>query len=82
MQTTRLELYTLPCELPAFYHGDVDVRFLRAMVLNARPVSPTQPWTDYVAWATYSNFGFQYDITHGSMKYANSYSGGPYDLRR
>jgi len=82
VQTMRLELYTLPCELLAFYHGVVDVHFLRAMVLNARPVSPTQTWTDYVAWAAYSNFGFQYDITHGSMKYANRYSGGPYDLRR
>ena len=82
VQTTRLELYSLHATLPAFYHGVIEVGFLRAMVLKARPESSDQTWTDYVANAVFSKFGFQYDIEHGSMKYANGYNGGPFDLRR
>jgi len=44
-ETTRLELYSLTDALPIFYHGAVDVGFLRVMVLPAR-LADGQTWTD------------------------------------
>ena len=79
--TTRLEIYALTDTLPAYYHGVVDVQFLRAMVLPAR-AAPNQSWSEYVIDAAFSKFGFKYDIAHGAMKYAGGAMWGSYDLRR
>ncbi len=79
--TTRLEIYSLTDTLPAYYHGVVDVQFLRAMVLPAR-AAPNQSWSEYVIDAAFSKFGFKYDIAHGAMKYAGGALWGSYDLRR
>ena len=79
--TTRLEIYALTDTLPAYYHGVVDVQFLRAMVLPAR-AAPNQSWSEYVIDAAFSKFGFKYDIAHGAMKYAGGAIWGSYDLRR
>ncbi|KAK0652502.1 hypothetical protein B0T16DRAFT_454864 [Cercophora newfieldiana] len=81
-QITRLEVYSLPGALPAFYHGCVHVKFLRAFVLDARPESPEDTWTSYVTRAAFSKFGFCYDIFYGRPKYAGGGEGGPFDLHR
>ncbi|KAK4158920.1 hypothetical protein QBC43DRAFT_191029, partial [Cladorrhinum sp. PSN259] len=81
-QGVVLEIYTLSSSLPAFYHGVVPVKFLRTLVLPAKPVSSSQPWREWAINALFTNFGFQYNIVDGSMKYAGGYDGGPFDLGR
>ncbi|KAM7192557.1 hypothetical protein V8F20_008766 [Naviculisporaceae sp. PSN 640] len=81
VSTTRLEIYSLADSLPAFYHGVVDVQFLRAMVLPARP-TPSPSWTHYVVDAAFSKFGFKYETSSGRMKYAGGERRGSYDLTR